>query len=160
MDTQKEIAANYTVTAMPTFMIFKEGKVVEKIQGANARKLQAVIKQLAAEADVASSGFGGSSSGDWRKGEFPKGYGDINNQIDVKGLELLNSDTEFGTVRVLVESSKPTDLQKGKASENAVKDWVESDTDEQLMLYMPFQALLKIRTLQVYDTSSARLDHS
>ncbi|CAG8957771.1 hypothetical protein HYFRA_00000109 [Hymenoscyphus fraxineus] len=152
VDTQKEIAASYNVTAMPTFMIFKDGKAIEKIQGADARKLQDVIKKLAAEADGAagSSGFGGSSSsGDWRTGELPKGYGDITDQVDVKGLELLNSDTEFGTVRVLVESSKPTGLQKGKASGNAVKDWVESDTDEQLMLFMPFQALLKVHTLQI-----------
>ncbi|KAF4633732.1 hypothetical protein G7Y89_g4380 [Cudoniella acicularis] len=160
VDTQKEIAANYAVTAMPTFMIFKQGKVVEKVQGADPRKLQAVVKKLAAEAEGGSgSGFGSMASGSgWRTGDLPKGYGDITDQVDVKGLELLNADTEFGGVRVLFEASKPTGLQKGKASENQAKDWVESDTDEQLMMFVPFQATLKVHTLQITSLPPAASD--
>ncbi|KAG9229672.1 PITH domain-containing protein [Amylocarpus encephaloides] len=148
VETQKEVAAKYAVTAMPTFMIFKQGQVVEKVQGADPRKLQSVVKKLAAEADggSSSSGFGGSSSSsDWRKSDLPKGYSDITDQVDLKGLELLNSDSEFGGVRVLVESSKPSGLQK----DSKAKDWVESDTDEQLMMFMPFQSSLKVHTLQL-----------
>ncbi len=131
-------------------MIFKEGKAIEKIQGADSRKLQAAVKKLAAEAEGGSSGFGASGSGvDWRVGDMPRGYSDVTDQVDVKGLELLNADSEFGGVRVLVDSSKPTGLQKGKAAAGQAKDWVESDTDEQLMLFMPFQSTLKIHTLQV-----------
>jgi len=153
VDTQKEIASKYAVTAMPTFMIFKAGKQVEKVTGADPRKLQDVVKKLAAEADGGSSslGFGGpSGSGSgWRKGDLPKGYGDVTDQVESKGLELLNSDSQFGTVRVLVDGSKPTGLLKGKAAASKEKDWVESDTDEQLMLFMPFQATLKVHTLQI-----------
>ena len=133
---------------MPTFMIFKQGKQIEKIQGADPRKLQDVVKKLAAEAEgTSSAGFGGSSS-DWRVGELPKGYGDVTDQVDVKGLELLNADGEFGGVRTLFEHSKPSALGKGKGGEGK-KDWVESDTDEQLMLFVPFQATLKVHTIQV-----------
>ncbi|RDL36681.1 uncharacterized protein BP5553_06033 [Venustampulla echinocandica] len=152
VDTQKEVAASYNVTAMPTFMIFKQGTVVEKVTGADPQKLQAVVRKLAAEAEggSSSSGFGGSNSGsNWRVGDLPKGYGDVSDQVDVKGLELLNSNSEFGSVRVLFDSSKPSGLQKGKAPENQAKDWVESDTDEQLMMFMPFQATLKVHTLQI-----------
>lgn len=135
---------------MPTFMLFEHGKVVEKVQGADPRKLQAVVKKLVAAADGPPSGLGGSSSSSsgWRTGDLPKGYIDVTDQVDVKGLELLNADSEFGTVRTLFESSKPTGLQNGKA-EAKVKDWVESDTDEQLMLFMPFQSTLKVHTVQV-----------
>lgn len=138
---------------MPTFMIFKQGEPIEKIQGADPRKLQDVVKKLAAEADGSSSaGFGGSGSGsgsDWRVGDLPKGYSDVTDQVDVKGLELLNADGEFGGVRVLFDGAKPSALgQKGKESEGK-KDWVESDTDEQLMLFVPFQATLKVHTIQV-----------
>jgi hypothetical protein len=49
--------------SMPTFMIFKEARVVEKVQGADPKKLQAVVKKLAAEAEGGSSGFGASGSG-------------------------------------------------------------------------------------------------
>lgn len=135
---------------MPTFMIFKQGQVVDKIAGADPRKLQAAVKKLAAEAEGGSSGFGASGSGgSWRAGDLPRGYSDITDQVDLKGLELLNSDSEFGDVRVLVDQSKPTGLLKGKAAAGKEKDWVESDTDEQLMLFMPFQSTLKVHTLQV-----------
>ena len=135
-------------------MIFKEGKEVEKV-GADPRKLQAVVKKLAAEAE-GSSGFGGGSAGnDWRAGDLPKGYNDVSDQVEVKGLELLNADSAFGSVRVLFDSKKPTGLQNGKAAE--AKDWVESDTDEQLMMFMPFQSTLKVHTIQVYKSIAASL---
>lgn len=132
-------------------MIFKQGKVVEKIQGADPRKLQGVVQKLAAEAEGSSAGFGGASgSGSgWRTGDLPKGYSDVTDQVDVKGLELLNADGDFGGVRVLFDEAKPSGLQKGKAKEGQAKDWVESDTDEQLMLFVPFQATLKVHTIQV-----------
>lgn len=133
-------------------MIFKQGNVAEKIQGADPRKLQTVIKKLAAEADggAGSSGFGASGSGSsWRKGDLPKGYNDITDQIEIKGLELLNADSEFGSVRVLIDGAKPSGLNGGKAAVSEEKDWVESDTDEQLMMFMPFQSTLKVHTIQV-----------
>jgi hypothetical protein len=160
VDTQKEIASQHAVTAMPTFMIFKQGQVVEKVQGADPRKLQDVVRKLAAEADPSSSsaGFGASSSGSgWRVGELPRGYNDVTDQIDVKGLELLNADIEFGGVRGLFDDSKPSGLLKGKATEKPAKDWVESDTDEQLMMFLPFQSTLKVHTLQVSRSSPAML---
>lgn len=152
VDQQTELAQTYGVTAMPTFMIFKQGKVVEKIQGADPRKLQGAVRKLAEEADGSSAGFGGEASGSgsgWRVGDLPKGYQDVTDQVDVKGLELLNADGDFGGVRVLFDSAKPFGLQKGKAAEGQGKDWVESDTDEQLMLFVPFQATLKVHTIQI-----------
>jgi len=131
-------------------MIFKQGQVDTKIQGADPRKLQDAVKKLAAEAEGGSSAFGASGSGsNWRTGDLPRGYSDVTDQVDLKGLELLNADSEFGGVRVLVDPSKPTGLQKGKAAAGKEKDWVESDTDEQLMLFMPFQSTLKVHTVQV-----------
>lgn len=131
-------------------MIFKEGKVIEKV-GPEPKKLQDIVNKLAAEAGGASGsgGFGGPSSSGWRAADLPKGYDDVTDQLDVKGLDLLNADSDFGSVRVLFESSKPSALQNGKASEGQAKDWVESDTDEQLMLFLPFQATLKLHTIQV-----------
>lgn len=135
-------------------MVFKNGVEEEKIRGADPAKLQRVVKDLvsiaAGPAGASSSSASGSGSGsEWRTGELPRGYGDVTDQVDVKGLELLNADDQFGTVRVLFESGKPSALDsKGKADDSK-KDWVESDTDEQLMLYAPFQAMLKVHTVQV-----------
>ncbi|RAL63100.1 hypothetical protein DID88_004184 [Monilinia fructigena] len=157
VDTQKEIASTYGITAMPTFIIFKEGKQVEKVQGANPTVLQDIVKKLVAEADDSgdsSSGFA-SGSGDWRIGTLPKGYKDVTDQVDIKGLELLNADSEFGTVRTLVDTNKPSALSKEKEADSKAKDWVVSDTDEQLMLFVPFQSTLKVHTIQITSLPSA-----
>jgi hypothetical protein len=129
-------------------MVFKQGQPVEKVQGADLHKLQRVVRDIAKMATDApgSSSSGGGSS--WRKIELPKGYSDVSDQIDVKGLELLNADGAFGTVRTLLETSKPAALNSKETKADS-KDWVESDTDEQLMLFMPFQATLKIHSIQV-----------
>jgi PITH domain len=136
---------------LPTFMVFKQGVSVEKIIGADKQKLDRVVRDLAAMAIEAGSSSGSLGGGvDWRKGELPKGYSDVSDQVDGNGFELLNADSEFGSVATLFENSKPSALNtKGKsAADGKVKDWVESDTDEQLMLFMPFRATLKVHTLQ------------
>ncbi|KIN04030.1 hypothetical protein OIDMADRAFT_118426 [Oidiodendron maius Zn] len=155
-DAQGEIASKYQITTLPTFVIFKQGKPIEKV-GPDPRKLQEIVKKLSAEADGASgSGFGGSSSdSSWRGAELPKGYDDVTDQLEVKGLDLLNADSDFGGVRVLFDSSKPSGLQKDKSPEGQAKDWVESDTDEQLMLFLPFQSMLKVFSFQITSLPSA-----
>lgn len=70
----------------------------------------------------------------------------------MRGLDLLNSDSEFGGVRTLFETGAPSNLNKGKGAstgKDTKSDWVESDVDEQLMLYVPFTSTLKIHTLQI-----------
>lgn len=138
-------------------MIFKNKSVVSTIQGANATKLSEAVKKLAAEAESdGSGGFGeASESGTgWLGSTLPRGYNDITDQVDVKGLDLLNSDSNLGNARTLFDNSIPSalDTGKGKPKANEVedkKDWVESDTDEQLMLFIPFQSTLKIHTLHI-----------
>jgi hypothetical protein len=130
-------------------MVFKQGQPAEKVQGADVQKLQRVVRDLATMSTGAAGPSNSGSGSSWRKTELPKGYGDVTDQIEIKGLELLNSDGEFGTVRTLLETSKPTALDTAGKAKADTKDWVESDTDEQLMLFMPFQATLKIHSVQV-----------
>lgn len=54
VDEAREIAAQYGIQAMPTFLLFKDGKQIEEIKGADPRKLKSVIEN--ATADVKSSG--------------------------------------------------------------------------------------------------------
>lgn len=77
-----------------------------------------------------------------------KGYSDVTDQVDPKGLELLNRDSEHAEPRALFDTSKPAGLA-GKGKGSGKPDWVESDTDEQLMLYIPFQSTLKVHSLHV-----------
>lgn len=130
-------------------MVFKQGKAVEKVQGADVQKLQRVVQDLAKMATDAAGPSNSGSGSSWRKIELPKGYGDVTDQVEIRGLELLNSDREFGTVKSLLETGKPTALNNTGKEKADTKDWVESDTDEQLMLFMPFQANLKIHSVQV-----------
>lgn len=135
----KELAARYNFEARSkaTVIIFHNGKQIR------AEEVDSFEPPSAAPKAARSGGL------EWRTADLPKGYSDITEQVDLKGLELLNSDSEFGSVRILVEAEKPSALSSnGKAIEDK-KDWVESDTDEQLMLFMPFQAQLKIHTLQL-----------
>ncbi|KAF1971207.1 DUF1000-domain-containing protein [Bimuria novae-zelandiae CBS 107.79] len=156
-EKQTQIAQSYGATNPPLFVIFKQGNQVSKFTGQNPQQLSDNIKKLAAEVESGEGGFGeasGSSSapGTWRGAALPRGYTDITDQVDVRGLDLLNSDSEFGGVKTLFETKAPTSLGKGKGAstgKEASSDWVESDVDEQLMLYVPFISTLKIHTIQI-----------
>lgn len=145
-------------------MIFKNAQIVSTIRGADPRKLSEAVQKLAAEAEAngsaTSGGFGDAAAGGssmWLGATLPKGYGDVTDEVDMKGLDLLNSDSEFGDARMLFDASKPTgraavEEGKGKSKSDGGEnkpDWVESDTDEQLMLYVPFKSTLKIHTLHI-----------
>lgn len=152
------------LASTPTFIIFKNNQQVRKYGGSNPQQLSEAIKGLAAEAENDGGGSGGfgeaSSSGSsaWRGAVLPRGYTDVTEQVDVRGLDLLNSDSEFGGVRTLFESSQPTSLKKGKAAATGPtgnKDWIESDVDNQLMLYVPFTSTLKVHTVQLTSCVSS-----
>ncbi|RMZ77115.1 hypothetical protein DV737_g4533, partial [Chaetothyriales sp. CBS 132003] len=147
-DQQQELARAYGVSALPTFMIFKNARRIELIQGADSRKLSDAVKRLADEANRLGGddgGEGASTGNGWLGASLPRGYNDVSSHVDVTGLELLNWDSSYGNARTLFQGSKP----KGQQS-----DAVESDTDEQLMLYLPFQSTLKIHSLHLTSPPS------
>ena len=47
VDELSELAAEYGVRAMPTFIIFKDGEKVDELVGANPLKLEEKIKMYA-----------------------------------------------------------------------------------------------------------------
>lgn len=124
---------------------------MEKVKGADPKRLQAVVEKLSNDIENATQGAGSSSSTAgiaWKGADLPRGYTDISDSVDVRGLELLNADDTHFSVRNLFNKSKPSALSKDKASSEE-KDWVESDTDEQLLLYAPFNSAVKLHTIQV-----------
>lgn len=157
-EKQQQIASAYAISSIPTFIMFRDGKVVEKVTGADPLKLQSLVQKISQESQNAASGSGSSGSGaasgsgsgnsalGWRGAGLPRGYTDVTDQIEIPRTELLNFDEDFGSVRVLLDSSKPGALSGGKKTE---KDWVVSDTDEQLLLFTPFMSMVKLHTLQV-----------
>jgi hypothetical protein len=74
----------------------------------------------------------------------------VTEAVDQLNLDFLNLDSEFGGARTIFETTKPSSLgAKGKSAESSKKDWIESDTDAQMMLFMPFQSTMKLHTLQI-----------
>ncbi|KAL6808731.1 PITH domain-containing protein [Trichoderma camerunense] len=149
-DANQDLAQEYGITALPTFLLFRSGKVIHKVQGANPTELRAVIEKLASEleslAEGSGSGSGSGSGGIWKGAEIPRGYSDITDQVELRGCELLNADDDAGPVKVLFENSQPSALREGAS---AAKDWVQSGSDDQLLLFIPFQSTIKLHTLQI-----------
>ncbi|GAQ08063.1 thioredoxin-like protein 1 [Aspergillus lentulus] len=165
VDEQQDIAHAYGVTAMPTFIVFQQGRPISTVRGADPKALSDAVRKLADEANKNDTSSSGEASGDlsggngWIGAAVPKGYSDITDQHDPKGLELLNRDSDFGTAKTLFDPSKPSALSdNGKKKEGAPADWVESDTDEQLMLFIPFQSTIKVHSLQVTSLASPSED--
>ena len=142
-DNNQDIAQQYSVSALPTFLVFRDGKVGDKIQGANPAELKKVVEKLASDIETLGES---SSGGQWAGAELPRGYGDITDQVELRGCELLNADEDTGPVKVLFDSSKPKGFDKDTASS---KDFVQSGADDQLLLFIPFQSSVKLHTLQV-----------
>ncbi|KAI0485989.1 thioredoxin [Xylaria cf. heliscus] len=158
-EAQRPLAAEFAVTVLPTFILFRDGSVVGKVKGVNPQELRALIEKLTT--DIESGGEGSSSSSGsgglaWRGADLPRGYTDISAVVDVRGLELLNADTDF-SVRTLFNKSKPSSLDKSPNTGDE-KDWIESDTDEQLLLFMPFNSASKLHTLQITSLPPAEND--
>jgi thioredoxin 1 len=49
VDEQRELAAQYGVSAMPTFLVFKDGKKVDEVRGADVRRLKGVVEGVGGE---------------------------------------------------------------------------------------------------------------
>ncbi|VBB72296.1 Putative thioredoxin-like protein [Podospora comata] len=151
-DTQKDIAQAYNVTSLPTFIYFRNGQITSRVKGADVQKLSGMLEtirghfQEAMENPGGAAGGSSSSGATWRGAELPRGYTDITDQIEINRCELLNVESGPEGVHTLLDKSRPSALSGQKS---ATKDWVESDTDEQLMLFLPFQAMIKLHTLQI-----------
>ncbi|KAH6608775.1 hypothetical protein Trco_002121 [Trichoderma cornu-damae] len=143
-DKNQDIASEYGVTALPTFLLFRDGKVIHEVQGANPVELKAVLEKLAQEVGMLAEDLASGST--WKGAEIPRGYRDVTDEVEIKGCELLNADDDAGPVQVLFDSSKPSALDQGKSTS---KDWVQSGSDDQLLLFIPFQSTIKLHTLQI-----------
>ncbi|CAL5078770.1 unnamed protein product [Urochloa decumbens] len=55
VDELKEVAAEYKIEAMPTFLFIKEGKTIQTVVGARKEELQANIEKHGADAAVATA---------------------------------------------------------------------------------------------------------
>ncbi|KAJ6782862.1 hypothetical protein PWT90_09948 [Aphanocladium album] len=152
-DKNGELAKSHGVSRAPSFLIFRDGKVKDKAQGTNPLELRKFAEKIAKEAQALESGSSSAAASGWRGAELPRGYSDITDQVEIRDCEVLNADDEAGTVRTLFDTAKPSGLEKGKSTSTA-KDWVQSGSDDQLLLYIPFQSIIKLHTIQLTSLPS------
>jgi thioredoxin 1 len=55
VDEQRELAAQYGITAMPTFLVLKDSKVIETIRGANPPALKKAVEGAVKEVGKAGT---------------------------------------------------------------------------------------------------------
>ncbi|KAI5238115.1 DUF1000-domain-containing protein [Aureobasidium subglaciale] len=146
-DNHKDITQTYSITAMPTFMVFKNGRETQRIRGADPKALDAAVKSLASEAESSSADASSPSSGSWIGASLPRGYSDITDSVDQLNLDFLNVNSDAGNARAVFNTAQPSAISKSKST--GEKDWIESDTDDQLMMYIPFNGALKVHSLHI-----------
>ena len=146
------------MNSLPTFLIFQEKAEVNRIKGANNAALSGAVLKLVAEYQKNPRGAsdstpepGASSESGWCGASLPKGYSDISEEIQKTSLDVLNASSDVGDISVLFEKSEP-----GKDPKS--KDWIESDTDQQLMIFIPFRSIVKIYTIHLTSLPSQEGD--
>jgi len=122
VDQCTETAAAHSVTAMPTFIFFKNRAMVDKIQGADNAALEAKIKEHYEE--------GAAWDGEYASGV--KGMIELNTFVSKQGTECLNEDDEHPYTDCLV----------------AGPEFLQSDCDEQLILALAFNQPVKVHSLR------------
>ncbi|GAA5915808.1 uncharacterized protein JCM6883_006293 [Sporobolomyces salmoneus] len=137
VDQNQDLAQEFLVQAMPTFMILKGSQKIEEMKGANPAALTALLKKHA-PASTGGSSSSGAASTPAEKGL--EGFASLNSSIDLSQIHCLNEASDH-TIK---------DLLRGGGDK-----WLESDADEQLLLQIPINQSIKLRALRFTTTPTA-----
>ncbi|KZO95741.1 thioredoxin-like protein [Calocera viscosa TUFC12733] len=134
VDRSRDIATQYQVTAMPTFVFVKGGQEVGRIRGASAGQLKQLVTQHAGPAPTSAA------EGSTSKGKEPELSDTISllEFLDPSQLNCLNEADDHGMKGIVNNKGK----NKGTA-------YLESDADEQLLLNIYFNQAVRVRALVI-----------
>jgi len=121
VDECQETAASQGVSAMPTFIFFRNKTKIDRIQGADTAALEEKVKQHYGEegGQVEDSGV--------------KGFMDLNTFLMKNACECLNEDDEHPYAHCLTSGG----------------GFLQSDCDEQLILALAYNQGVKLHSLKV-----------
>lgn len=124
VDKLKSVAQASNITAMPTFIFLANGTKIDEVKGSDRHALESKVKKHVSamvNSDTSAS--------------LVKGMISLRSKLDIKQLELLNA-ANTSSVRDLFDSASTSKT-------------IESDCDEQLMIYIPFQESVKTHSLVI-----------
>ncbi|XP_033726013.1 thioredoxin-like protein 1 [Pecten maximus] len=122
VDDSQALAEKHGVTAMPTFIFFKNNDEVDRMQGADAATLESKIKER------------GGNSEEGEDDTAVKGHMDLASFICKSGCECLNEADDHPLAHAFTT--------KG--------GYLESDCDEQLIINVEFNQSVKLHSLKMY----------
>jgi len=121
VDVCRETAAQQGVTAMPTFILYRNATRIDLVRGANAAELEEKIRRHYGQAESSDPHASG-----------PGGIGDVFPYIDQKMCECLN-ESDATPFRSFIEG----------------KSKLVSDCDEQLILHYGFNQNIKLQSFKI-----------
>ncbi|KTW31432.1 thioredoxin [Pneumocystis carinii B80] len=120
VDHLRSVASKAKISSMPTFVVYMNGTEAERISGANRQQLEFIIEKYSSMA-VSIKG---------KESKDMKGFYPLNCFVDVRQLDCLNMDKKYPS-RCIFEK----------------EGYLQSDVDEQLLLYIPFKSTVRIFSL-------------
>lgn len=131
VDHVQDLAARYNVSAMPTFLFMRGTQVIARLQGASPAALEAKVLELggnaSSSAELATGGNGSGGSA------LPAGMMDLLPFLDKTRCECLNEQDSHSLEHAL----------------NPKGGYLASDADEQLVLNVAFNQVVKIHSLRI-----------
>jgi len=121
VDECQETAAANGVSAMPTFIFFRNKTKVDRVQGADTAALEEKVKQHMGE------------EGEEEQDVGVKGYMDLNTFLTKASCECLNEDDEHPYTHCLTSGG----------------GYLQSDCDEQLILALAYNQAVKLHSLKI-----------
>lgn len=152
LDSQGDLASQYQVTSIPTFIFLENGKEVSRVTGANVPEFMKQfhsMKEKTANDETSSKRVGNGATS---ASVSTSAWKEIADKIP-KGFEILNDSIYFGEFEAL--NALP--LYKGE-DDSDVKNLfrleytketstVLSDADSQLLFYVPFTNISKVSSI-------------
>eukprot|EP01089_Gocevia_fonbrunei_P014825 TRINITY_DN4164_c0_g1_i1.p1 TRINITY_DN4164_c0_g1~~TRINITY_DN4164_c0_g1_i1.p1 ORF type:complete len:299 (-),score=63.38 TRINITY_DN4164_c0_g1_i1:70-966(-) len=132
-DKLKMLSTTLMITALPTFHLIKQGSKVAELRGANVVKLEELIVAHKGAAELLEE------KDDILK--MPMGFNDLSPLVDKKQGQCLNQSSDHTWINTLTKDSSK---------------YLESDCDEQLLLYIPFTQPVKLHSLNIVAPSDGR----
>ncbi|CAK9438780.1 uncharacterized protein LODBEIA_P30040 [Lodderomyces beijingensis] len=168
LDTQRELASKYTVTAVPTFIFFEDGKEAARVRGANVEQVMQELQKFNQRAAGESRKGNGKASGS-SSSTLSSAYSGIRELIP-PGFDILNSSIDFGSFEALnakavYEGSKVHDIFKlsssgtGSGTGSGTTSTVVSDSDSQMMFSVPFLNISKVYSVLIKVNRSLKKEN-